>query len=220
MSSPIATEILLQQLRWRYAVKKFDPARRIPPETWSALEQALVLTPSSYGLQPWKFVVITDPATKAKLQPLSYHQSQVVDCSHYVVFCIKKPLRTEDIEAHVANTAAIRGVPRESLQRLRDVMVRDLIEGTRSWRINDWAANQIYIALGNFMTAAALLGVDTCPMEGFEPAKYDQALGLAPRGLAATVCCSAGYRLAEDKYAAVPKIRFPLGQVVERLPPA
>jgi nitroreductase len=217
MSGPVANEILLQQLRWRYAVKRFDRTRKIAPADWTTLEEALVLSPSSYGVQPWKFVVITEQATKEKLQPLSYNQQQVVDGSHVVVFCIRKPLKVEDVDAHIAHTAAVRAIPVESLQKYRDGMIRDLIDGARSLRINEWAANQVFIALGNFMTAAAMVGVDTCPMEGFEPAKYDVALGLAKRGLAATVVCVAGYRAADDKYATTKKVRFPLEKVVEHV---
>jgi len=207
---------LLTALRWRYAVKSFDPTRKIEPATWQALEEALVLTPSSYGLQPWKFVVVEDPATREKLLPLSYNQRQVVDASHFVVFCIRKSLSADDVERHVARTAQVRGIAIETLAKFRAVMTRDIVHGSRSLHANAWAANQLFIALGNFMTAAALLGVDTCPMEGFEPAKYDDLLGLAPRGFAASVCCAAGYRAANDKCAAIPKVRFEAKDVIER----
>jgi nitroreductase len=91
------TTDLLEHLNWRYATKQFDPAKTIAPEIWTALEDALVLTPSSYGLQPWKFLIITSPELKAQLQPFSWNQSQVTDCSHYVVFAIKKNLAAEDV---------------------------------------------------------------------------------------------------------------------------
>lgn len=218
MSSSVGNDVLLAQLRWRYAVKKFDPARRISPADWKTLEEALVLTPSSYGLQPWKFIVITDQATKERLVPHSFNQSQIADCSHVVVFCIQKALKSEHVDAHIARFAELRGVTPESLAKTRDRMVADVVDGARSWRVNEWAANQTYIALGNFMTCAALLAIDTCPMEGFEPAKYDRELGLARRGLASSVVCVAGYRSADDKGATIPKVRFPLERVIERIP--
>jgi nitroreductase len=208
---------LLAQLRWRYAVKKFDATRKIAPAQWRALEEALVLTPSSYGVQPWKFVVVTDPAVREKLLPVSWNQRQVVDASHLVVMCIKKNLQPADLDAYVRRIAEVRGATVESLAKYREMMVGDLVHGARSWNINQWAANQVYIALGNFMTAAAVLGVDTCPMEGFEPAKYDQILGLAKKGLAATVVCVAGHRAADDKYAELPKVRFAHEDVIERV---
>jgi nitroreductase len=217
IANPVPAESLLASLRWRYAVKKFDPARKIAPGDWKALEEALVLTPSSYGLQPWRFVVVTDPALREQLVPLSFHQRQVADASHLVVLCIKKHLRAEDIDAHVRRTAEVRNVPVEALARYRAVMVGDLVDGARSRVVDLWAANQVFIALGNFMTSAAMLGIDTCPMEGFDPARYDQLLGLAKKGLASTVLCAAGYRAADDRGATAPKVRFPVDLVVERI---
>ncbi len=206
---------LVQQLKWRYATKKFDATKRIDPATWSALEEALVLSPSSYGLQPWKFLVVTDPALKTKLRAVSWNQAQVEDCSHHVVFLVKKDLGLPEIEHFVDRIAEVRGVSRESLAGYRGYMVSDLAEGPRARTINEWAARQVYIALGNFMTAAALLGVDTCPMEGLVPAKYDEILGLEGSGWATLCACPAGYRAAEDKYADAPKVRFPREELIE-----
>ncbi len=206
---------LIQQLKWRYATKKFDSTKRIDPATWSALEEALVLSPSSYGLQPWKFLVVTDPALKAKLRVASWNQAQVEDCSHHVVFLVKKDPGLPEIEHFVDRIAEVRGVSRESLAGYRGYMVGDLAEGPRAKVINEWAARQVYIALGNFMTAAAVLGVDTCPMEGLVPAQYDEILGLEGSGWATLCACPAGYRAADDKYAEVPKVRFPREEVIE-----
>jgi len=206
---------LIQQLKWRYATKKFDATKRIDPATWSALEEVLVLSPSSYGLQPWKFLVVTDPALKAKLRPASWNQAQVEDCSHHVVFLVKKDLGLPEIEHFVDRIAEVRGVSRESLAGYRGYMVNDLAEGPRAKVINEWAARQVYIALGNFMTAAAVLGVDTCPMEGLVPAKYDEILGLEDSGWATLCACPAGYRAADDKYADAPKVRFPREELIE-----
>src|SRR5262245_2738015 len=174
MSRPVGNDLLLAQLRWRYAVKKFDRSRKIAPADWSALEEALVLTPSSYGLQPWRFVVIADQAVKEKLVPHSFNQAQVADCSHVVVFSIWKRIKTENGDADIAPFAEVRGSTAESIAKFRSRVIADVIEGARSWRANEWAANQTYIALGNFMASAAMLGIDTCPMEGFDPVKYDQ----------------------------------------------
>jgi nitroreductase len=215
--SPINHATLLRQLRWRYATKKFDVTRKIPPEDWRALEEVMVLSPSSYGLQPWKFIVVNDPAMREQLVPVSWGQRQVAEASHLVVIAIKKHLTAADVEAHLQRAAAVRGVPAESLASYRTLMIRDLIEGPRSLTVNFWAANQAYIALGNLLTSAALLGIDTCPLEGFEPPQYDRILGLAPRGLAATVACALGYRAADDKYAAAPKVRFAAEEVLEHL---
>src|SRR5436305_7580093 len=111
----VTPETVLDQLRWRYATKKFDPARTIPPDAWAALEQALVLTPSSYGLQPWKFFVVTDAAIKAQLPAHSWGQRQPADCSHMVVFALRANLGEADVDRHVARTAEVRSQPVESL---------------------------------------------------------------------------------------------------------
>src|SRR5213083_2154791 len=87
--NPIHGDQLLTQLNWRYATKEFDPARRISPEDWATLENALILSPSSYGLQPWKFLVITDQKVREQLFPATFNQRQVLDCSHYLVFAVR-----------------------------------------------------------------------------------------------------------------------------------
>jgi len=210
----IHREQLVNQLQWRYATKRFDPQRKISAEDWAALEEALVLTPSSFGLQPWKFIVITDPAVKEKLAPVSWGQRQPADCSHLVVFAIKKDLGEAEIDAFLKRTAEVRKVSVESLAGYRDMMVGSLVKGLDSAARNGWAERQVYIAVGNFLTSAALLGIDACPMEGIEPKKYDEILGLDKLGLSAIVVVTAGYRAAGDKYATLQKVRFPKEQVI------
>jgi nitroreductase len=208
---------LLANLHWRYATKVFDSSKTIAPAIWKALEEALVLTPSSYGLQPWKFIVITDRELRARLRPHTFNQAQTVDCSHYVVFASLIKIDETHIDRFLARAAKARGVPVESLNAYRGMMVGDVVRGPRGKVSDEWAARQDYIALGNFMTTAALLQVDTCPMEGFVPAEYDKILGLPARGLTAAVCCAAGYRSESDKYASLPKVRFSTEEVVEHI---
>jgi nitroreductase len=205
-------------LEWRYATKVFDASKRIPTETWQTLERALVLSPSSFGLQPYRFLVITDAALRAKLVPFTWGQKQVVDCSHYVVFTARTSLGAEHIDAFISRIAEVRGIPAESLKGYRDMMTGSLISGgTLSKMIPEWAARQAYIAIGNLMTSAAVLGVDACPIEGFEPDKYDEVLGLKGSGFTSVVCCALGYRAAADKYASLPKVRLPETQLVQHL---
>jgi len=206
---------LLSQLSWRYAVKQFDPTRTLTPETWSTLAQALVLSPSSFGLQPYRFLAIASAELKARLRPASWNQSQITDCSHLVVFTVRTGMIEADVDHFVARTAAVRGVSVESIAGYRKVMVGDVVHGVRGRIAQEWATRQAYIALGNLMTSAAVLGVDACPLEGLEPAKYDEILGLAPTGYATVVACALGYRAATDKYATLPKVRFPLAELVE-----
>ena len=180
------------------------------------LEQALILTPTSYGMQPLKFLVLTDPALRAQLVPVSWGQTQPVDCSHYVVLAARAQNTEADVAHYLARMAEVRGMPVEALAGFGKVLLGDVVHGPRGQMALEWAARQSYIALGNFMTAAALLGVDTCPMEGFEPAKYDEILGLPAQGFRAVVACAAGYRADDDKYAALPKVRFPASELIER----
>lgn len=213
---PISNDALLAQLNWRYATKKFDPARKIAEADWAALEQALILTPTSYGLQPYKFLVLTDPALRALLVPASWGQTQPVDCSHYVVFAARAGNTEADVDRYLARMAEVRGVAAEALGGFKKILMGDVVHGARGQAALEWAARQAYIALGNFMTAAALVGVDTCPMEGFEPPRYDEILGLPAQGFRAVVACAAGYRAADDKYAALPKVRFSASELIDR----
>lgn len=206
---------LLDALRWRYAVKKFDPTREIDHATWQQLEEALILTPSSYGLQPWKFLVIRDRELRTRLMGHSWGQSQIADCSHLVAFAVRREMTVADIDRLIVRVAEVRGVDPGKLEKFKKMMVGDIVSGPRSDRSLEWASLQAYIALGNFMTAAALLDVDTCPMEGFEPAAYDEVLGLEGRGLTTAVLCCAGYRAVDDKTAPLPKVRFKKEELFE-----
>ena len=208
---------LLTALNWRYATKVFDSVKKIPADTWSALEASLVLTPSSYGLQPWKFIIIEDKELREQLVPHSWRQRQVADCSHLVVMTTKRTMTEADIDANLMRIAEVRGGTPDALAGFRKLLIGDVITGERSQYITTWAKMQAYIALGQFMTAAALLGIDTCPMEGFIADKYDELLGLEARGLTTAVLCPAGYRSADDRYASLPKVRFKSSDVIERI---
>jgi nitroreductase len=211
----LSPEALLETLRWRYAVKAFDPDRRIAPELWAALEEALVLTPSSYGLQPWKFLVITGAELRAELRPFSWNQSQITDCSHLLVLLRQRTVSAADADRLINATASCRGLDPASLEPYRQMIHKDLIDGPRSQTIGSWAANQVYIALGNLMTAASLLGVDTCPIEGFSPSDYDRILELEDSPYQSAVVCACGYRSTDDKYASLAKVRYPAADLIE-----
>ncbi|MEY3930802.1 MAG: hypothetical protein RLZZ516_2512 [Cyanobacteriota bacterium] len=213
MTTP--AEQLLTALHWRYATKSFDPGRTIEPSTWQALEQALVLTASSYGLQPWKFLVITDPALRAELRPHSWNQSQITDCSHLVVLLSKRTIDPADADRLIDCTAAARGLDPAVLDGYRQMIQVDLIEGPRSAVVDEWAARQVYIALGNLLSSAALLGVDTCAIEGFSPADYDRILALEGSDYRSCVVCACGHRSADDRYANLAKVRYPATDLIE-----
>lgn len=214
MVNAIATpQATLGQLNWRYATKQFDPAQQIPAETWQVLEQSLVLSPSSFGLQPWKFFVVRNPAIRAQLVEHSWNQKQVAEASHLVVFAIKKNLDAAYVDRYVTRQAEVQQVPVDSLQGYGNLIKGTIDRLATPEAVDAWSIRQVYIALGQFMTTAAMLEVDTCPIEGFVPPKYNEILGLTD--YAAVVVCAAGYRSAEDKYATKPKVRFVTPEVVE-----
>jgi nitroreductase len=209
-----ATKQLLAALQWRYATKAFDPHKKIPADLWDALEKTLVLTPSSYNLQPYQFLVVQDTATREALLPHAWGQKQVVDCSHFVVFTARTEMKEADVSRLISRISSVRGVPAESLNFYRDLILGDVVNGARSKVAHEWAARQAYIALGNLMTAAAVLDVDACPMEGLVPREFDKILKLAGTGYATVVACALGYRAAGDKYAAQPKVRYDMADLV------
>jgi nitroreductase len=208
---------VLKQLQWRYATKKFDPTRQIPADVWQVLEQSMVLAPSSFGLQPWKFFVVQNPELRQQLLPLTWNQTQVVDASHVVVFAIKQDINAGDVDRFVERMSVVQGTPAENLAGFGNVVKGFLDKPPYPLDVNEWSKRQLYIALGQFMTAAAMLDVDTCPIEGFIPSKYDEILGLPAMGYAAAVVCAAGYRSTEDKSASRPKVRYETADVVSYL---
>ena len=212
----LTPESLVQQLQWRYATKLFDPQRKIAADVWAALEQSLILTPSSYGMQPWKFLILNrDAALRETLVACSWGQRQVADSSHYVVFAVRTEITAADLEMYVDRIAEVRRVDKSTVEPLKKMIDGGIVKRMNATQQQEWASRQAYIALGNFMTSAAVLGVDTCPMEGIDPAKYDEILGLKGSGYATCVGCAAGYRAGTDKYAQLAKVRYTAQQVVE-----
>ena len=212
LMTSIAPSQIIDALNWRYATKVFDPTKTIPADTWQALEESLVLTPSSFGLQPWKFLVVQDKALRESLVPHSWNQRQVADCSHLVIFTVKKELTLADIDTFINRMVEVRGGTADALLGYRKMLVSTHEAG---YMTTQWSKLQAYIALGHFMSNAALLGIDTCPMEGFAPARYDEILGLDAQGLTTAVLCPLGYRSADDRYADLPKVRAKHDDVVE-----
>jgi len=208
----MASEEILKQLHWRYATKKFDATQTIPDDLWKTLEQSLVLAPSSFGLQAWKFFVVRDPEVRQKLVEHSWGQTQVAEASHVVVFTIKKNVDAAYVDHYIARMSEVQGTPIDALQGFANV-VKGFLDRMSPEEIDIWTAKQVYIALGQFMTTAAMLNIDTCPMEGIIPAKYDEVLGLD--GYMTKVVCPAGYRAVDDKNAARPKVRFPTEEMVQ-----
>lgn len=205
---------IIQSLNWRYATKMFDPEQKVSDAYMGMLLEALRLSPSSFGLQFWKFVVVTNQELKNQLIEHSWGQKQVADCSHLLVFCKPAKVTAADVDRFVADMAKTREVPQESLAGYGNVM-KGYIESSTPEKLSAWMDKQLYIALGVLHTVCAELKIDSCPMEGFSAEAYDKVLGLDAKGLKSVVVCPVGYRSSEDKYANVKKVRYPLEDVVE-----
>ena len=212
----VSPDKLLAALRWRYATKRFDLSRKIPAALWDAIEDSLVLTPSSFGLQPWKFIVIQDPGVRALLSQESWKQPQVTEASHYVVLTDRTDLDGTDIDAWMARMSEVQGNHVETTAPLRG-MIQGFAQAMSHESRHAWNVRQTYIALGQLMASAALLGIDACPMEGISAVGYDHVLGLESSGYATVVACALGYRAADDKYAATPKARFDRSRIIAHL---
>jgi len=209
---------LIHQLQWRYATKKFDPTQKIPTATWDILEQSLVLTPSSFGLQPWKFFVVHNSQLRQQLVEYSFGQTQVVDASHLVVLAIKKSANADDVDRYIQRTAEVRQVEVDSLAGFATVIKNFLANPHNpDFDPDEWATRQVYIALGQLMASTAVLGIDACPMEGIIPAKYDEVLGLTDTKYQTVLACPVGYRHLDDQYAALPKVRFKQEEIVAHI---
>lgn len=190
---------------WREATKKFDAEKKLTTGQLDTLLEAARLSPSSFGLQPWNLVVVSDPEMRVKLREASWDQPQITEASQLFVFAAQMPT-LDLVDAYIANISATRGIPAESLAGLSQ-MIKGSIESKNEDERLEWAKKQAYLALGVTLASAAVLGIDACPMEGFDAGKYDEILGLTERDLHATVIMAVGFRSAEEAAFESKKVR-------------
>ena len=205
---------IIENLNWRYATKAFDASKKITKEDLDTIIEAFRLTPSSFGLQPWKLVVVKDQTIKDSLVEHSWGQTQVSNCSDLLVLTRKNDFWDKEIEDYIADIVKTRWGNKEDLQWYENMMKWAL------WQMNDaqkeaWADKQIYIALWNIMTVCATMGIDTCPMEWFIADKYDEILWLIEKWLWSVVVLPIWYRDSQDKYSQFKKVRFPTEEILE-----
>lgn len=201
------TMIIEKALKWRYATKKFDSQKLLSEDVWASLKESLVLSPSSLGLQLWQFIDVKTPALREKLRAVSWDQSQVTDASKLLVFTVRRDFKSEDMERHLMNICRVRGLGRESQDAYAGRII-GLLGARTPEQLESWMVHQVYIALGVIMTSAAMLNVDTCPMEGLEPLEYDAILGLNGTPYRTVLVLALGYRSLEDTYALLNKVRY------------
>jgi nitroreductase len=196
----------LENQNWRYATKKFDATKKITDADLAFLKEAIRLSTSSYGLQPYKVFIVENPELRAKLVAASYGQAQVAEASHLLVFANELNFGAEGIDQLANNISATRGLPLEAIQGYVDYM-KGNITGLPEEVRNIWTSKQTYLALGNLLNAAAELQIDVTPMEGFVPAQVNEILGLDKLGLNASLLAPIGYRHAEDDTQHYKKVR-------------
>jgi nitroreductase len=212
----LSPQDLQASLRARYATKQFDPTRKLDPAAWEALKESLVLAPSSFGLQPWRFLIVNNAETRSQLREVSWNQPQITDADRLVVITTRTDLTTEDIDRWMHCLAAAHGKSHEDLAPYRG-MIEGFSSAMDTAAKQDWNTRQCYIALGQLMTSAAVIGIDTCPLEGIDKAAYNRILALEGTGYTTAVACAIGYRSEEDAYAAAPKARFAQGDVIREI---
>jgi len=200
-------------LNWRYATKKFDSTKAVSEANLEALLDALRLSPSSFGLQPWKFIVVKDKNLRQELRKHAWNQPQVTEASHLIILCVKTSMDTEYVKDFIQRTAKTRGITADALASYQDIIL-GFIKEHKTEDLANWMTNQVYIALGVLLSECAHLQIDGCPMEGFDAPKFDEILKLKNLGLRAAVLCPVGYRAADDSYAKLAKIRFAENEVV------
>ena len=196
----------IKNANWRYATKKFDATKKISKQDLETLKEAIRLSASSFGLQPYRILIIENPELRAKLQPAAWGQSQIVDASQLIVFANITNFGETEIDVSIANTTKTRGLPADALKGYGDFMKSKIVALPEDVR-NTWASKQTYLALGNLMNAASELKIDVTPMEGFEPAQVNEILGLGKLGLNATLLATIGYRHEEDATQHYAKVR-------------
>ena len=196
----------IENLNWRYATKKFDASKKVSPKDLENLLEATSLSASSYGLQPYEILVVEDAALRSKLQPAAWGQSQITEASHLIVLANQSTFGEELVDNYLDNVSETRGIPSNDLEGYSDFMKSKLMPLTESAKAT-WTARQTYIALGNLLSAAADLKIDTCPMEGFNSEQFNEMLGLSNKGLNAAVLVAIGYRSEEDKTQHYKKVR-------------
>lgn len=205
---------IIEDLNWRYAAKEFDTTKKISDEDFDTIMESLRLSPSSFGLQPWKFVVVKNEEKRKLLTGASWGQKQVEEASHLIVLCSPLEFGKDEVVSYVNHMAEVRGVEASTLDGFRDMMV-GFLEKKDDKQRRSWMRDQVYIALGNLLTTCAVMRVDSCPMEGFLPSKYTEILGLKERGLRPVLVCPVGYRSSDDKYSDAAKVRYGRDELVE-----
>ena len=205
---------IIDDLNWRYATKKYDSEKKISAKDFEIICESLRLVPSSYGLQPVKYIVVNDKSMREKLLPLAYNQPQITDASHLIVICSYRNISPKIVAEHLTLMSEVRSIPLEDLSKFGENMNASFAKLSAE-ELCEWTAKQAYISLGHIMHTCANLRIDATPMEGFDKAAFDEALNLTSNNLQSVLLLALGYRSPEDKLSNLPKVRKPMSEIIE-----
>jgi nitroreductase len=198
--------MFIHALEQRYATKQFDTTKKITKQQLNSILEAGRLAPSSYGLQPYRFVVVESLSAREALKAFCFHQPQIVQASHLVLIQARKSIDVAFIEDFIALIAQERSLPLESLNEYRTMMINTVVDGHLVKDVLAWSQRQAYIALGFMLFAAALEHIDACPMEGFIYSQVDDYLK-TDSFYQTTALLTLGYRDQHDSFAQYKKVR-------------
>jgi len=204
---------IIQSLNWRYACKKFDQTRKLDQDQIDVLSKAFNLTATSFGLQPLKMLIVKSDALKAELLPHAYFQPQITTCSHLLILCIDTGFDEGSIDAYFDLEKDIRGTSEEIVGKFRN-QLKTIYKNKDRQQIDTSAIYQAYISIGTLMTVCAEQRIDSCPMEGFNPVKFDEVLELQKKNLRSVLLLPVGYRADDDIMSSMKKVRKPLDKVI------
>ena len=204
---------VIEQLRWRYATKKFDADKRLTSQQLELIKQAFDLTATSFGLQPLKLLIVSDKEIKKELVQYSFNQQMVGDCSHLLVFCVEDTIDSAYVKNYFKKVKAARATPDEILNPYREYLIQ-YVEGMKPDDAREWMTKQAYLAMGNLLTVCAMEKIDACPMEGFDPKGYDRLLGLQKLGLRSVLVMPIGFRAEDDLHSGLKKVRRGVEEVI------
>ncbi len=205
---------IIEDLNWRYATKQFDASRKISAEDFNIIRESLRLVPSSYGLQPLKYIIVESKELREKLVPASYGQKQVLDASHLILICSHQKMDEKQVDAYLKNVAETRSIDLSSTEGYGNFM-KQTIGRMSEDEIKSWNDKQAYIALGQLLHTCASLRIDATPMEGFDANKYAEILGINSEEYKITLACPIGYRHENDATQDLKKVRKPLKELFE-----
>ncbi|SFZ94308.1 Nitroreductase [Flaviramulus basaltis] len=207
---------IIKHLKWRYATKKFDTSKKLSKNQINTLKEAFNLTATSFGLQTISLVILEDDILREPLIEHAFYQKQVLEASHLFVICIQENILNDDVVSYYDNIKKIRNTSETILKPYRESLIKTIKDMSVTER-QQWSKNQAYIALGNLMAVCAVEGIDSCPMEGFIPEKYDELLGLNKRGLKSILLLPVGFRAKDDMFSEFKKVRKPIEETIIEL---